>query len=184
MGLLQNLGSMLGGSGAMENLAAGRGDFSDASSNDHQNFQNMVGQAQPGILGSIFSHTAQQMDPQEYSNHVTPGVGGTNPLGALGGGGLATIATALISRLGGGGGAGSLLSKIPGLNTTDPQQMNADQVASVARYTQQNHPDIFGQAAADVGQQRPDLLHSMLGKAGLALGAAALASHFMKTDHQ
>ena len=75
-----------------------------------------------------------------------------------------------------------MLSKIPGLSTTDPQQMDQNQVAALARYTQQNHPDIFGRAATQIGQNHPDLLHSFLGKAGLAIGAAALASHFMKTQ--
>jgi hypothetical protein len=92
------------------------------------------------------------------------------------------IASALLNHLGGGGGLSSLLGKVPGLRTTDPQQMDADQVAALSRYAQQNNPQAFGQAAADVGQQRPDLLHSFLGKAGLAIGAAALASHFIKMD--
>lgn len=190
MGLLQNIfgggGQQQGGGGLgamLENLAAGHGNFSDANSQDHQGFQQMVQQAPPGILSQIFGHAAQRMDPQEYSDHVTPGVGGTNPLGSLGGGGLGMIASALLNRLGGsGGGLGSLLGKVPGLRTTDPQQMDPDQVAALSRYAQQNNPQAFGQAAADVGQQRPDLLHSFLGKAGLAIGAAALASHFIKMD--
>lgn len=184
MGFLQQLGSMIGGEGALGNMAAGQGDYSDPNSPDHQNFQNMVRNAQPGVLQQIFSHVAGRMDPQQYSDHVTPGVGGTNPLGSLGSGGMGMLASALLGKLMSGGGynAGSLLSRIPGLRTTDPNQMDEQQVASLARYTQQNHPDLFGQAAAQVGQQRPDFLHSFLGKAGLALGAAALASHFIKPD--
>jgi len=189
MGFLQNLmgGGNQGGGGLgamLQNFAAGHGNFADANSQDHQGFQQMVQQAPPGLLSQIFGHTAQKMDPQEYSDHVTPGVGGTNPLGSLGSGGLGMIASALLNHLGGSGGGGlsSLLGKVPGLRTTDPQQMDADQVASLSRYAQQNNPQAFGQAAADVGQQRPDLLHSFLGKAGLAIGAAALASHFIKMD--
>ena len=70
------------------------------------------------------------------------------------------------------------------MQTTDPTQMKADDVAAVARYTQQNHPEAFGQAATEVAQKQPGLLHSFLGKAGLALGAAALASHFIKMDRR
>jgi len=181
MGLLQQLGSMIGGEAGVQNMASGQGNFSDPNAADHQNFQQMVRQAPPGLLEQVFSHTAQNVNPQEYADHVTPGVGGTNPLGGLGSGGLGMIASALMSKLTGGGGynQGSLLSRIPGLHTTDPRQMDENQVASLARYTQQNHPDLFGQAAAQVGQQQPDILHSFLGKAGLAIGAAALASHFM-----
>ena len=57
-------------------------------------------------------------------------------------------------------------------------------MAALSRYTQQNHPDIFGQAAAEVGQQQPSILNSWIGKAGMAIGAAALASHFIKPDRQ
>lgn len=181
MGLLQQLGSMIGGEAGLQNMASGQGNYADPNAADHQNFQPMVRQAPPGMLEQVFSHVAQRVNPQDYSDHVTPGAVGTNPLGALGSGGLGMIASALIGKLTGGGGynAGSLLSRIPGLHTTDPSQMDESQVASLARYTQQSHPDLFGQAAAQVGQQRPDILHSFLGKAGLAIGAAALASHFM-----
>jgi hypothetical protein len=186
MGLLQQLGSMIGGEDQVRNMASGQGNYSDPSSQDHQSFQNMVSQAQPGILSQIFSHVAQQTPPQEYANHVSPAAGGASPFGSLGSGGLSMIASALLGKLMSGGGynASSLLSKIPGLRTTDPNQMDPNQVAAVARYTQQNHPDLFGQAAAQVGQQQPSLLHSFLGKAGLAVGAAALASHFIKMDRQ
>jgi hypothetical protein len=57
-------------------------------------------------------------------------------------------------------------------------------VAAVARYTQENHPEAFGQAATQIAQQQPGLLHSFLGKAALAVGVAALASHFVKMDRR
>jgi hypothetical protein len=62
--------------------------------------------------------------------------------------------------------------------------MNSDDVAKVARYTQENHPDAFGKAAAEIGQQQPGLLHGLLGKSAMALAAAALASHFIKMDRR
>jgi hypothetical protein len=182
MGLLQEIGSLASG-GNIQRLASGEGNFQDPRSPDQQTFQDMVGRANPSQLQQVFSQAATQMSPQEYAAHITPGAGGTNPLGALGGGGLAIIASALINHLTGSGGlsAGSLLSRIPGLQTTNPNQMDANQVAAVAQYTQQNHPDIFGRVASQIGQQQPGLLNSFVGKAGLALGAAALASHFIKT---
>jgi len=178
MGLLNEIGSLMGNSQPQGAPPPG--------APDPQTFQNMVSNAHPGILSQVFSHVAQQMNPQDYASHMSPPNGGGNPLSSLGSGGLGTIASALLGKLTSGGGynSGSLLSRIPGLRTTDPNQMDANQVASVAQYTQQNHPDLFGQAASQVGQQRPDLLHSFLGKAGLAIGAAALASHFVKTDRQ
>jgi hypothetical protein len=177
MSLLQSIESMLGG-GNLQRLSSGQGNFQDPNSPDHQSLQSMIGKADPSQLQQVFGQAASQMDPQQYASHVNSG----GAFGGLGGAGLGTIASALMSHLMGSGGytPGSLLSKIPGLGTTDPAQMNPDQVASVAQYTQQNHPDLFGRVAAQLGQQQPGLLNSFLGKAGLAVGAAALASHFIK----
>ena len=182
MSLLSSLGSLFGGQEAQQ-MAAGQGNYNDPGSSDMQRMQAMMSRMDPQQLQQLMSQAAQRMDPQEYSQHITPGAGGTNPLGGVGGGGLSAIASALMQHLGGGGGmAGGLLSRIPGLHTTDPSQMDENQVAAMARYAQQNHPQAFGAAAAQVAQQQPDLLHSFLGKAGLAIGAAALASHFIKTQ--
>ena len=177
MGLLSEIGSMITGQDA-QRMAAGQGQFQDPSSPDMQRMQAMIDKADPQQLQQIFSQAAQRMNPQEYGQHMS-GPPDQNPLSNVGGGGLRSIAQTLMQHLSSSGLAGGLLSKIPGLSTTDPQQMDQNQVAALARYTQQNHPDVFGRAAAQIGQQQPDLLHSFLGKAGLAIGAAALASHFM-----
>ena len=42
------------------------------------------------------AHAARRVDPQEYYEHITPGVRGTDPLGALGGGTLSTLASLLL----------------------------------------------------------------------------------------
>ena len=182
MGILQGLESLLG-STDVQRLAAGQGDFQNAASSDSQRLAAMLGQANSQQTQQVFSQTARQMDPQEYAQHIAPPTGG-GPLSNLGGGALSTIASLLMQHMGAGaGGAGGLLSRIPGLQTTDPNQMDANQVGALAQYAQQNHPDAFGWVAAQLGQQQPDLLHSFLGKAGLALGAAALASHFVKMAH-
>ncbi len=184
MGLLQEIADSIGGDN-LKRLSAGQGNFNDQKSDDQQSLQEMIKNIDPKKLEQIFGNTAKQVDPEEYSDHVTPGVGGTNPLGNLGAGGLATIATVLLSRLKEANAGGpSPVDKVPGLQTTDPKQMDADDVAAVARYTQQNHPEAFGKAATQIGQQQPALLHSFLGKAALAITAAALASHFIKTDRK
>jgi hypothetical protein len=187
MGLLQDIAVSIGGDD-LKRLSAGQANFDDPNSPDQQHLQEMIKNIDPNQLRQILAKAAQQVDPQEYSDHVTPGVGGTNPLGNLNAGALGSIATVLVNCLknvGASSGAnGSPLDKVPGLQTTDPTQMKADDVAAVARYTQQNHPKAFGQAATEVAQKQPALLHSFLGKAGLALGAAVLASHFIKMDRR
>jgi hypothetical protein len=182
MGLLQEIAGALS-SDNLKRLSSGQGNFDDRSSPDQQALQEMIKKIDPQQLQQILGRSLQQIDPQEYTDHVTPGVGGTNPLGNLGAGGLGVIATALLSRLKEvGAGNETTLSKDLGLQSTDPSKMNANDVAAVASYAQQNHPEAFGKAATQIGQQQPALLHSFLGKAGLALAAAALASHFIKTN--
>jgi hypothetical protein len=183
MGLLQDIAASISGDD-LKRLSAGQANFDDPNSNDLQKLQDLIKNIDPTKLQQIFAQTAKTIDPQEYSNHVTPGVGGTNPLGSLSTAALGSIAAALVNRLKNagpsGGSGGSPLDKVPGLQNTDPAKMNPGDVAAVARYTQQNHPDAFGQAATQIAQQQPALLHSFLGKAALAVGVAALASHFVK----
>jgi hypothetical protein len=187
MGLLQDIATSLGGDD-LKRLSAGQANLDDPNSPDLQRLQAMIKNIDPNTLQQIFAKTAEKVDPQEYSNHVTPGVGGTNPLGNLNAGALGTIAAALVNRLknlgSGTGSNDSPLDQVPGLQTTDPAQMKAEDVAAVARYAQENHPGAFGEAATQVAQQQPALLHSFLGKAALAVGAAALASHFIKMDRR
>ncbi len=186
MGLLQDIAATIG-SDDLKRLSSGQADFDTPDSADQQSLQDLLKHIDTSKLQQIFAQTAERTDPQEYSDHVTPGVGGTNPLGNLSGPALAGIATILIGALknaSAAGASGSPLAKVPDLQTTDPQKMDADDVAAVARYTQQNQPAAFGKAAAQVAQQQPALLHSFMGKAALALGAAALASHFIKMDRR
>src|SRR6478672_3391179 len=164
MGLLQEIADAIGGD-KLNKFQKGEGDFENQSSSDQTALQDLIKRIDPKQLQQVLAQSAKQVDPQEYSDHVTPGVGDTDPLGQLKGGGLASIAAVLLNSLKqAGSGAGSQPSKIPGLQNTDPSAMNSDDVAKVARYAQENHPDAFGKAAAEIGQQQPGLLHSFLGK--------------------
>src|SRR5262245_32366605 len=184
MGLLQELAESLGGDN-LKRLSTGQGNFEEHNSPDQNALQEMIKKIDPKQLQQILGKSAQQVNPEEYSDHVTPGVGGTDPLGKLGAGGLGTIASVLLGRLKEAGAAvGTGQSDVPGVKTTDPKQMSADEVAAMASYAQQNHPEAFGKAAAEIGQKQPALLHGFLGKAALALAAAGLASHFIKPDRK
>src|SRR3712207_6587144 len=100
MGLLDQLGGMLnnnqgGGGGGQPDLSAllgrftgGNANLHDPQSDDAQHFGRMVQGAHPDDLSSAFGHAARQVDEHEYRQHVTPGAGGTDPLGGLSGGGL------------------------------------------------------------------------------------------------
>ena len=184
MGLLQEIADSIGGAD-LKRLSNGQGNFDDQNSPDQEPLQQMIKNIDPKQLQQIFGRTAEQIDPEEYSDHVTPGVGGTNPLGNVGAAGLASIATVLLSKLKEAGAAQvAQQGNVPGVKSTDPKQMSPDEVAAMARYAQQNHPEAFGKAATQISQQQPGLLHSFLGKAALAVTAAALASHFIKPDRR
>jgi hypothetical protein len=196
MGLMDQLGGMLGNAGGntaggaagvqqlLGRFMGGGADFNDPQSQDRRHFEQMVGHASDDDLSSAFSQAARGVDANEYRDHVTPGVGGTDPLGALGGGGLGTIASALMGHLAGGGGANmaGLFGKIPGLSHTDPNRMTPHEVASLTDYTRQHHPDAFGRAAAQVGRQDPGMLQQLLGNKAMMTAAAAMASRFMGSN--
>ena len=196
MGLMEQLGGMMGGgSGSGASGAGGGGDlqqllgrfmggganFQDPQSQDRRHFDQMLGHASDDDLSSAFSHAARGVDAREYRDHVTPGVGGTDPIGSLGGGGMGEIAGALMSHLAGGGGANmaGLVGKIPGLSHTDPNRMTPHEVASLADYTRQHHPDAFGRAAAQVGRKDPGMLQQLLGNKAMMAAAASMASKFL-----
>ena len=186
MGLLDQLGGMLGGGGdpkdVLGRMMGGGANFDDHQSGDRDAFHRMTQHASDDDLASTFSHAARGMDGQSYRDHVTPGVGGTDPLGNLGGGGLGAIAGALLGNLGGGSGGGNLaglMGKIPGLSHTDPNRMSSHEVAALADYTREHHPNAFGRAAAQVGRKDPSLLQSLLGNPAMMSAAATLASKFM-----
>jgi hypothetical protein len=187
MGLLQEITNTIG-SDNLKRFAAGNANLDDPNSPDLQHLQEMIKNVDPDQLQQLLAKAAQKVDPQEYSDHVTPGAGGTNPLGNLSTAGLGSIAAVLVNCLkktaAGGGSSESPLGEVPGLQTTDPKEMDAADVATVARYAQANHPEAFGQAATQIAQKQPALLNSFLGKAALAVGVAALASHFIKPDRR
>lgn len=132
MGLMEELGGMLGGENEVQRMANGQGNFDDPNSPDHDRLGKMLGHASPDDLQAAIGQATQQTDADDFARHVTPGVNGTNPLGDVGKGGLSTIATALVSQLqgdpsaggaqgfggllggGGGGGGGGILGKILG----------------------------------------------------------------------
>lgn len=74
------------------------------------------------------------------------------------------------------GGLGDLLNRIPGLQTTNPEEMGPNDVAVLSDYLREHNPDAFGKAASEVGKQDPSLLEQLLGNKALMMGAAVLAA--------
>ena len=61
----------------------------------------------------------------------------------------AAITQDLMDQLKSRGLAPSWLQKLLGLGTTDPSQASADDVAKLAEYSRQNHPEVFQKVMAD-----------------------------------
>lgn len=177
------------------------GNMDPAQPNDQQDLGQLMGGVPQDAFQQHAANALSQVDPQQYQEHITPGVGGTNPLGNLGKGMLGSVAGSLIGNmLGGqmGGGMGSLagslagsmmggqaaqgglggLANMLGLGHTDPQQMNEQDVAKLAAHAQQNNPGALAATAAQY-QNQPDVLHSLLGNKALLLAGAGLAAGVM-----
>ena len=181
MGLLDQIIGTLGGQEPVERLAREEADFDDPQSPDVAHWHALAGAAPPEAVQDAIARAARRVDPQEYSEHITPGVRGTDPLGALGEGALSMLASRLLGSLTGGGGGDpdQLPQRVPGLHTADPQRMSPQEVASLADYLRQHHPEAFGRAAAELGREEPGLLQQLLGNKLLLHAAAGLAGTFL-----
>ena len=179
--------------------------FGQPQSRELDRWNELMGSAPPQATEEALEHAARQVDDDEYHEHITPGMGGTDPLGLLDRGALGSIAGALLtqliqSKMGGGqagrmgppGGGGGMpggygggpsgidiTDVIPGMRTNDPRQMSPDEVARMAEYLKRHHPDAFGRAASEIGQQQPSLLEALLGNKALMMGAAVLGAKIL-----
>jgi hypothetical protein len=180
----------------LERLAGNNMD--PAQPNDEQDMGQLMSSVPQEHFQRQAAQALQQTDPQEYQNHITPGVGGTNPLGNLGTGMLGSLAGSLVGNMLGsqaGGGMGSMvgslagslaggqmaqggiggLASMLGLSHTDPQRMNEQDVAKLAAHAQQNNPGALAATAAQY-QDKPDVLKSILGNKALLMAGAGLAA--------
>ncbi len=178
------------------------GNMNPAQQDDDEYTGRVVRGAPPEMFQQSATDALRRSDPNQYQNHVTPGVGGTNPFGGLGGGLLGSVAGSLIGNMLGrqlGGGmagtigslAGSLLgsqagsqvgsggieslARSLGLGTTDPQRMTDHDVSRLASYAQQNNPEALAATAAQY-QDQPQVVRSMLGDDAYANTTSAIAS--------
>jgi hypothetical protein len=170
MGMLEQI---LGGPQA-DRFAKQQADFSHHETEDFNKWNELVGSAPPDHVQEAYTQAAREVPHEEYRDHITPGVGGTNPLGGLGGGMLGTLAGRLLGGLG-----GNANGNIPGLSTANPSDMNENDVAVLADYMRRNHPEKFGQVAAEVQRENPSMLQKLMGHKMLLLAAAGLAGKLL-----
>jgi hypothetical protein len=161
-----------------ERLAQGPGAIQQ---NDVQNWNQTVGNVPPQQFAQASSQAFQQVNPQDYAAHTQPGVSGTDPFGSLQPHQQAGLAQTLLGALVNRGVNQQQITQGAGVSTLNPSQMNPQELAALAQWMQQNHPQALGQAASQF-QNQPDLLSSLMGNKGLLalgaiLGAGYLANH-------
>jgi hypothetical protein len=158
-----------------DQLARGPGNL---QSQDYQDWNQMVGAAPPDQFGRAAYDVVRQVDPREYYQHTQPGLGGTDPFGALPQQQRSDLAGSLLRNLLNRGLGQQEVRQGAGVGTLDPNQMSPQDLAAVAQWAQQNHPQAFGYTAAQY-QRQPDVLSSLLGNKALLATAAALGAKYL-----
>jgi hypothetical protein len=158
-----------------DRLAAGPGGLQQQ---DYQDWNQMVGSAPSDKFGRAVFNSIKQVPQQDYYEHTQPGVGGTDPFGALQPQQRTSVIGSLLGTLFNRGIDQQQVMQGAGIDTLNPSQMSPQQMAAVAQWAQQNHPQAFGYTAAQY-QQQPDILSSLLGNKALMMAAASLGAAFL-----
>jgi len=151
--------------------------------NDRNEWNQMAGSAPQQQFGQAVVNSLQQVPQQEYYQHTQPGVGGTDPFGALSQQQRGGLAGALIGALTNMGVGQQQIMQGAGVNTVNPNQMSPTEMAQMAQWTRQNHPGAFGQVAQQY-QQQPGILGSLLGNKALMATAATLGAKYLEDRSQ
>lgn len=155
-----------------DRLAAGPGAMQQQ---DYSDWNQMIGSTPPDRFREAAHQAITQVPTDEYTQHVTPGLGGTDPLGRLQPQQRAGIAQSIIGALLGSGMGMNELQQQTNLPTLDPNRMSASDLAGLLQYAKQNNPGALSNVATQYRSQ-PDILHSILSNKalmGLAIGLGA-----------
>jgi hypothetical protein len=161
--------------GIFDRLAQGPGTL---QAQDYQEWEQMVGAAPPEQFGRATYDAVRQIDSQDYYRHTQPGVDGTDPFGSLQPQQRSGLAESLLGNLFNRGLDRRQIEQGAGLRSLDPTRMSPQDLAALAQWAQQNHPQAFGYTAAQ-HQKEPDLLSSLLGNKALMMAAAVLGAKYL-----
>lgn len=147
----------------LQRLSGGAGNLQQ---DDYDNWNQMVGSAPKEKFGRAVYDSIRQVNPDEYYEHVTPGLGGTDPLGSLSqgqrGGLLQTIFGELTRR----GVPQQEVVRNAGLGSLNPNNVSPNDLAGLLGNLQRENPKVYGRVAAEY-QDQPDILQSLLGNKAL-----------------
>jgi len=143
-----------------------------------QQWNQGAGSAPADQFGRAVFDAIRQVPQQEYQQHTQPGVGGTDPFGDLQPQQRTDLIGTLLNMVMNRGVSQQQVMEGAGVSTLDPRQMSPEQMASVAQWAQQNHPQAFGYTAAQY-QQQPNILTSLLGNKALMTAVASLGASYL-----
>lgn len=146
--------------------------------NDYEDWNQMVGAAPPEQFGRATYDSITQVDPDEYSRHVTPGVDGTDPIGSLAPQQRTGLAQTLLGELMRRGMGKQDIAQGAGLSDVNPNNMSPMDLASLLQFVQRKEPKAYGRVAAQY-QDQPDILQSLLGNKALMSIAATIGTKFI-----
>jgi len=150
--------------------------------NDVQNWNQMVGSAPADKFGSAATQAIQQVSPDEYYQHSQPGVGGTDPFGAMSSEHRGGLLGSIMNALGSKGVSPQAAQQGSGVSSLDPSKMSSGDLAQMAQWLQKNHPEVLGQVAQQ-HQSNPSVLGSLLGNKALQALAVGLGAKILMDHH-
>ena len=158
-----------------DRLSAGPGRLQQ---DDYNDWNQMVGGAPREQFGRAAYDAVRQVDPQDYYNHVQPGVGGTDPLGALDDRERQGLAERVLGELTRRGLDQDDIRRGSGVRNLDPSRMSPTDLASLLQWAQRDQPKAFGRVAADY-KDKPDVLSSLLGNKALMLALGGIGAKLL-----
>ncbi len=151
------------------------------SQNDYDVWQQEIGSAPAERFQQAATDAVKQVPPEHYAQHLQPDQNGRTPLHRIQEPQRTSIAGALVSALLGHGVNQNEIQQQTDLTSLDPRQMTPQQIAGLMQYAQQNHPEALGQVAQQY-QDRPSLLHTILGNRALVGLAVGLGSQLIASQ--
>lgn len=133
---------------------------------DYDTWNEMVGSAPKEKFGRTVYDSIRQVNPDEYAEHVTPGLGGTDPLGSLTSGQRGGLLETIFGELTRRGVSPQEEVRNAGIGSLDPRNVSPDDLAGLLGHLQRDNPKVYGRVAAEY-QDKPDILQSLLGNKAL-----------------
>lgn len=151
-----------------DRLAAGPGNQRRGQS-EFDDWNEMVGSAPPEKFGRSAYDAIRQTPSNEYYDHITPGVGGTDPIGDLPEPERQGLAQRVLGELFRRGVGQQDIMRGAGVQSLEPSSMSGLDLSRILGWTQREQPKAYGRVAEQYRDQ-PNILQSLMGnKAVMAM---------------